>query len=124
MFPYWQYLSSTRLPTGRASFIIDPRAWTNLVGQETARQLAKAALNHGHRPEQKRISGFSVQGVGNGVQDCNWEMDVPIAIPTVGGRSVLQRLRTPIVGGSGASLPGLLGLKTLEEERAILDIRN
>ena len=51
-------------------------------------------------------------------------MDVPIAIPTVDGPSVLQRLRTPIVGGSGASLPGLLGLKTLEEGRAILDIRN
>ena len=51
-------------------------------------------------------------------------MQVPIAIPTTDGRSVMQQLTTPNVCGTGAELPGLLGLRTLESERAVLDIPN
>ena len=64
---------------------------------------------------------LNVQGVGNGSQACKFKLACPIAIPHTDGKSHLHRITTPIVEGSGAELPGLLGLRSLETDRAILD---
>lgn len=66
---------------------------------------------------------MSVAGVGNGSQKCEYKIRCPIAIPGTQGQSTtLHELTSPIVEGSGAELPGLLGLRTLEAQRAILDV--
>ena len=50
-------------------------------------------------------------------------MTLPVALPSVDGTSAsLHDLVTPIVEGTGEELPGLLGLRTLEQNRAILDV--
>ena len=48
--PYWRcpteehvYHSTTQLPDGRLSFIVDPGAWTNLMGKNLAHALASRA---------------------------------------------------------------------------------
>ena len=126
--PWWPvetgvYHTATQLQDGRLSLIIDPGAWTNLMGSNLSRKLVQRAVAAGHRPEQSRLEeALNVRGVGNGSQACNWKISLPIATPRVDGASVLNHFTTPIVEGSGSELPGLLGLKTLEQHRAILDV--
>ena len=54
----------------------------------------------------------SVQGVGNGTQAWKFEMTVPIAMPHADGSTHQHTLSTPIVEGTGAEFPGLLGLRS------------
>ena len=102
--------------------IVDPGARTNLLGSDSARRLAKRALETGHRPEQWKLKNLlAIQGVGNGCQECKWEVSCPIAIPQRGGSAKLHHLRSPIGEGTGSHIPGLLVLDTLEAQGAILD---
>ena len=95
------------------------------MGADLARKLATRALTTGHVPKQKPLAEpLNIRGVGNGSQACNWSVTCPIATPTGSSSSVLSTLTTPVVEGSGKELPGLLGLKTLESQRAILDVEN
>ena len=101
--------------------IVDIGAWTNLMGANLARQLAQRAIDCGYKPRQTRIERpLSIQGVGSGSQQCRWEMNCPIAVPH-GDRALLHSITAPIVEGTGENLPGLLGLRSLERERAIVD---
>ena len=80
--PWWptdaaesqSYHALTQLPNGRLSFIVDPGAWTNLIGAKLARKLCARALAAGHAPGQERMQTLNVQGVGNGSQACNFKM--------------------------------------------------
>ena len=115
--------TATSLRSGALSMIVDPGARTNLLGSEIARRLVKRALETGHRPEQGKLKNpLTIQGVGNGCQECKWEINCPIAVPLRGGSAKLHNLRSPIVDGTGSHLPGLLGLETLEAQGAILDM--
>ena len=132
MFPWWPadvphptdaptYHSSTQVP-GKCSVIVDSGAWTNLIGEKLARELAKKAISAGMRPSQTRMKQpLSVQGVGNGSQKCEWEMNCPIAVPQIGEEPKKHTFTAPVVQGTGRDLPGLLGLRSLEQQRAILD---
>ena len=115
------YHTSTQLTDGRLSIIVDPGAWTNLVAQVLARKVAQRALANGFEPRQAQMDQtLQVAGVGRGTQDCHWKMEVPIAIPQ-DGKAKLHRLSSPIVEGTGANLPGLLGLDSIQRNRGILD---
>ena len=94
------------------------------MGATLARKLAKRALASGHHPKQIPMEQLSVQGVGNGCQQCNYKLQCPIAVPHADGHSHIHKISTPIVEGTGAELPGLLGLRSLETDRAILDTGN
>ena len=126
-FPWWPvnetgvYHTMTQLPDGRLSIIVDPGAWTNLMGLTLARKLTKRALANGQQPAQNKMETLNVQGVGNGHQQCNFKLICPIAIPHSDGTAHLHKISTPIVEGTGSELPGLLGLRSLETDRAILD---
>ena len=48
-------------------------------------------------------------------------MSCPIAVPH-GNRALLHSITAPIVEGTGANLPGLIGLDSLKANRAILDM--
>ena len=79
-----EYHAATQV-TGKCSVIVDSGAWTNLIGEKLARELAKKAIAAGMRPKQTKMDNpLSIQGVGNGSQTCDWEMHCPIAVPQVG----------------------------------------
>ena len=66
VFPWWPvtgteqispvYHASTQLPSGRVSIIIDPGAWTNLIGSTLARKLTQVAMKFGIKPKQTKMS--------------------------------------------------------------------
>jgi hypothetical protein len=135
VFPWWPadttisalqtaYHTATQLPNGQISFIVDPGAWTNLVGAKLARALTQRAIANGHRPKQEKMNTLSIQGVGNGSQACNWKLVCPIAVPHSDGHAHLHSIEAPIVEGTGEDLLGLYGLKSMEQRRAILDTGN
>ena len=70
------------------------------------------------------MTPLTVNGVGKGSQKAKFKMVCPIAVPHSDGKSHLHQLTAPIVEGDGANLPGLLGLRTMEHERAVLDMGN
>ena len=82
-FPWWPeslaYHSMTSLPDGRLSIIVDPRAWTNLMGADLARLLVARAIKMGYKPQQLPMETLNVQGVGNGTQQCKFKLECPIA---------------------------------------------
>ena len=105
--------------------IVDPGAWTNLMGANLAKQLAERAVKAGHTPVQERMQQpLSIQGVGNGYQKCSHELTTPIAVPDQDGKVTVHSLTAPIVEGTGADIPGLLGLRSLESLGAVLDMGN
>ena len=112
-----------RLADGRLSFIVSPGAWTSLVGKLLARQMCVRAQQAGYMPHEKKLTTpLRVAGVGNGTQCCNYQITCPGAVPTSDNGATLHHLSAPIVEGTGETLPGLLGLRTLENLRAILDV--
>ena len=116
------YHTSTQLPDGRLSVVIDPGAWTNLIGSDLARKLVTRALKKGLAPKQTKIKLFNVAGGGNGTQTCKLGIHTPIAVEHAGDQVFQHTFEAPIVEGPGGQqLPGLLGLRSLERHRCILD---
>ena len=114
--------SATQLP-GKLSVIVDSGAWTNLMGINVARALAQRAIERGFKPSQNKMTRpLKVQGVGNGEQQCQWQCVTPVAVPHQDGSAGGGTFTAPVVqGGPGAQLPALLGLRSMEQQRAILD---
>ena len=116
------YHTSTALPDGRMSVIVDVGAWKNLFGRKLVRQAAQLAIAAGYMPEQWEMeTPLSIQGVGNGTQQCNWEIRLPIAAEDGNGDTHVHSFETPIVEGTGEDIPGLLGLKSIREKKGILE---
>ena len=114
--------SSTALPDGRLSIIVDVGAWKNLFGRKLVRQAAEMAIAAGYRPKQwKMDTPLRVQGIGNGTQECVWEIRLPIAAEDGSGETHVHSFDTPIVEGTGEDVPGLLGLKSIREKKGILE---
>ena len=66
---------------------------------------------------------IDVAGVGDGTQRANWLASLPIAVPNPDGSAVLHTFESPILSqGSGANLPGLLGLRSLRAKRSVLEM--
>ena len=130
VFPSWPlehtdtafaYHSATQLP-GKVSVIVDSGAWTNLIGSSLAEKLAMSAMQNGKKPAEAKMNPpLTVQGVGNGSQACSWEIHCPVAVSHSDGHTYEHSFKAPIVEGSGKSLPALLGLRSMEQQRAILD---
>ena len=114
--------SSTALPDGRFSLIVDVGAWKNLFGRKLVRQAAEMAIKAGYRPQQwKMETPLHVQGIGNGTQECIWEIRLPIAAADGNGDTHVHSFDTPIVEGTGEEVPGLLGLKSIREKKGVLE---
>ena len=80
-------------------------------------------IQHGLTPSQnKRARPLSVMGVGNGNQTCTHDCTLPIAMSRGNDTTVTGSFTTPVVAGS--ELPGLLGFKTMRNNRAVLDMVN
>ena len=65
------------------SLLVDVGAWTNLIGSQLARAIAKKAQQHGMASTQKKLDRpMTVQGVGDGAPEYNWIATIPISIMT------------------------------------------
>ena len=93
----------------------------NLCGDKWAKEVARAAALNQHKPTyEKRQRPLTVSGVGHGSQECHYDCKLPVALQQIEGRgSILGSLTAPAVANS--DLPGLLGLNSLRQNRAILD---
>ena len=115
--------ASTCLTDGRHGLLVDPGAWNNLAGEKWIKEVARKAIEHGHHPKQNRMKQpFTVQGVGQGTNSANWEIQMPIAVRDSDGNTKLHEFRTPSVGEGGYELPALLGLETMSKNRAVLEM--
>ena len=109
------------------SVIVDPGAYTNLAGLKWVKeQAAKAKENNQASKQEKLKTPLGVSGVGKGSQKCVWKGTLPIAVegeyPSGFGVNV-QSFECPIVEGDGGEdLPALLGLKSMSEKNAILEM--
>ena len=118
--PY--YLASTDLPGGRIGVIVDTGAWTNLWGLRVAQRLAAKAHQAGLEPKSERLRRpLHVAGVGNGSQQANWELNIPIAVTNRDGVTTQHSMRAPAVEGEGSELPALLGLRSMQANNAVLE---
>ena len=80
-------------------------------------------MHAGLKPSQeKRPTPLNVMGVGNGAQTCEYDACVPLALERTDGTFVKADYTAPIVENS--ELPMLMGLDTLREQRAILDLHS
>ena len=108
----------------RSTLLVDPGAFTNLVGLRWVREMTAKAQEHGKAPTQRRLQQpMYVQGVGHGSQKCEWSVRMPISVPSIvdGVETVAPHFfEAPIVAEQGAHLPALLGLKSLREKAAVL----
>ena len=84
-----------------------------------------------------------IHGVGEGGQVCNWSANMPIAVRTRTPATAISppgtfqgapnfeyrttdscrllRVEAPVCSGRGSHLPGLLGLRTIEERRGVIE---
>ena len=88
-----------------------------------ARELTKRTQSTGRQVAVTQMTPLNVSGVGKGSQQCNWKSTTPVAIRREDGTNTVHSLSCPIVqrDEQGIRLPGLLGLESLERQRAILD---
>lgn len=115
------YHATVRRANGELGLLVDPGSYGNLVGSgwvEEARQaLQGLGADVSTRP---RSTPLRVGGVGRGAQTCNSDAMLPIALPRADGGVQAGTFTAPIIEGSSA--PALLGLRSLTEHRAILDM--
>ena len=109
--------SSVKLANGRVGLLVDPGSYGNLVGEDW---LANAASRMGRNPKvTHRASALQVGGVGRGAQQCLVDCNLPIALRRQDGSTATGSYTSPVVSQSGC--PALLGLRTLQGNKAILD---
>jgi len=119
-----EYHTMTQLPDGRLSWIVDPGAWSNIIGLELAKKMVRKAIDAGLKATQeKRRTPLRVAGVGNGSNTASWDMTCPLAITDAHEETTPHSITAAIVEDTGKELPGLLGLQALEKIGAILDTR-
>ena len=122
--PEGYFHATTQLPGARLGILVDPAAWTNIGGKSHVRRLAQEASNAGHEVHQRKMAKpLAVQGVGNGVQTCRWEVELPIAVPDNNGAgATLHRFETPVAEGTGEDLPRILGLRSMRAKNGVLEM--
>ena len=96
-----------------------------MIGEDLVRNVGSSAQQSGVSTSRTAlIKPLYMSGVGTGSHAYSEQINCPIAFQTSSGKVELHNLRAPIVTGEGSHLPGLLGLRSLEDNNAILDIGN
>ena len=113
--------TETRLGDGALGIIIDPGSVGNLAGDEWAIDVALESQENGRRPGQtKRDRPLRVSGVGQGSEMATHNVELPVCLRRLDGTTTSGSFEAPTVRKS--ALPGLLGLISLTNRRAILDM--
>ena len=114
------YHGATRLSGEHQGPVVDPGSIFNLCGDRWAKTHYRIAETHGRTAKHaKRDQPLQVAGVGHGTQGAKFDVNIPVALKTTTGNFKIGAFDAPCIQDS--DIPGLLGLKSLEENRAILD---
>ena len=108
-------------PSG-PSLLVDPGSWGNLAGSDWMKEASRAAVEAGlgqQIKQTKRPKQLKVTGVGKGHEAATHDVHVPITLNSHDDRAVSGSFEAAVIENS--QLPALLGLKTLIDQRAILD---
>ena len=117
------YLNTPALPDGSQALLVDPGSYGNIAGGNWVKRTATLAIQGGAsaKPVQtKRKTPLNVSGVGTGSQVCNYDVTLPIALRNDRGETLSATFSSATL--DDGDLPALLGLKTLVEQRALLDL--
>jgi hypothetical protein len=123
---YWtpgaqSFRTETKLETGEPVLMIDPGSIGNLAGDRWSLYVSAHALHSGRTTEQtQRPRPLQVCGVGHGSQTCDFDRSLPVAFKQTNGTHTEGTLTFPVVQDS--DLPGVFGLRAMQERRTILDM--
>ena len=105
--------------------ILDTGAFTSIIGALLARALARIAVENGVPVEQVKLDKpMTIGGAGKGTETCNYALKTTLAVEHSDGAAYLHEWEAPTVEGNGEHLPGLLGMDSLEKNKAIIDAGN
>ena len=108
--------ASDRLSEGEA-LLVDTGAYGNLVGSEWVKRMDANNSKHGLKPSHTRnIGKVTLGGVGDKTQESHTEVIVPTVVD-----GVVDNFSAVMIDDN--HLPALLGLKSLQSNNAILDLR-
>ncbi|CAE7448518.1 FTSH1, partial [Symbiodinium necroappetens] len=109
------------VPTHAGESHAAPSYHTNVKLADGEEWLCDAASKLGQEPALiPRAANLSVGGVGKGAQTCRNDCRMPMTLTRADGSRAVGSFSGPVVQGSGC--PALLGLKSLQENRALLDL--
>ena len=110
----------TCLDDGTIGLLVDPGAHDNLAGSNTTRHLAsQIGVNAIHRRLELPLN---VSGVGKDPQRANDAMIVEFQLMGQNDEVIQASYCAPVIDNS--NLPPLLGLKSLTDKRAVLDMHS
>ena len=114
------YHGATRLTGKLQGPVVDPGSIYNLSGDRWAKEMYRIAEANGREAAQKkRDKPLQVAGVGHGTQGAKYDVNIPVALKTSSGDFKDGNFDAPCIADS--DIPGLLGLRSLEENRSLLD---
>eukprot|EP00435_Cladocopium_sp_Y103_P057491 s245_g19.t2 len=115
--------ASVRCTNGDLGLLVDPGSYGNLVGSEWLREAQTTLQDKGIDSEVRpRETPLRVGGVGKGSQECTQNATIPLAMTRSDGSIKGGTFTAPVIESSNA--PALLGLKSLTQHRAVLDLVN
>ena len=115
------YHSTVRCDDGQLGLLVDPGSYGNLAGSGWVEEVEKTLQSQGKTASREtRSAPLRVGGVGKGSQNCREDVVIPLAIPRSDGTVKGGTYSAPVIEGSNA--PALLGLKSLTQHRAVLDL--
>ena len=115
------YLTTVRGDDGQLGLLVDPGSYSNLAGSGWVEEVEKTLRDQGvASAREQRAAPLRVGGVGRGSQNCREDVRIPLAIPRSDGSVKGGTYTAPVIEGSNA--PALLGLKSLTQHRAVLDL--
>ena len=114
--------NETSLSDGKVALLVDIGSVGDIAGDRWLASLTQAFSNAGCPLDDieqiRREKALNVSGVGSGSQVCNYNTQIPVAIPTQEG-TLRAMLKVPTMPDS--DLPGILGLQSLRNARSIID---
>ena len=120
--PAHSFHAETRLRSGEPVIVLDTGSVGNIGGDEWSLDVATHASQHGRKnmvKQVKRDRPLSISGVGQGSQECKFNCHLPVALERINGEFSKGTIEIPTVKDS--PIPGLLGLKAMRAQRAIID---
>ena len=121
-FPWWlpdvAFHALVRLKSGREGLLVDCGAVSNLAGDRWAKRASVIASQFGQGTDVVQVPTTSVEGVGTGSSKITHKAKVPVC--TANG--IQGIFEASIV--SDSDLPALMGLETLEKNKALIDVSN
>ena len=125
-YPWWElqetnetcYHSRVRISDTEEGLVIDTGAVRSLAGDAWVGRVEQAGKAHNRGSVHKPIPNFKIEGVGTGTNTVTTESTVPIALPN----GTIGTFASHVVNQS--NIPALLGLTSLEQQRAVIDLIN